>query len=74
MNFVHDLLTNRNIKYDDKLLVFFTFIFASTLQREENKEEKGEKIKRFGVSEEFAKDNSSKKSQQNLTPTNFSEI
>lgn len=74
MNFVHDLLTNRNIKYDDKLLVFLSFIFASTLQRKENKEEKGEKIKRFGVSEEFAKDNSSKKSQQNLTPTNFSEI
>lgn len=74
MNFVHDLLTNRNIKYDDKLLVFLSFIFASTLQREENKEEKGEKIKRFGVSEEFAKDNSFKKSQQNLTPTNFSEI
>lgn len=74
MNFVHDLLTNKNIKYDDKLLVFLSFIFASTLQREENKEEKGEKIKRFGVSEEFAKDNSSKKSQQNLTPTNFSEI
>lgn len=74
MNFVHDLLTNRNIKYDDKLLVFLFFIFASTLQREENKEEKGEKIKRFGVSEEFAKDNSSKKSQQNLTLTNFSEI
>lgn len=74
MNFVHDLLTNRNIKYDDKLLVFLSFIFVSTLQREENKEEKGEKIKRFGVSEEFAKDNSSKKSQQNLTPTNFSEI
>lgn len=74
MNFVHDLLTNRNIKYDDKLLVFLSFIFASTLQREENKEEKREKIKRFGVSEEFAKDNSSKKSQQNLTPTNFSEI
>lgn len=74
MNFVHDLLTNRNIKYDDKLLVFLSFIFTSTLQREENKEEKGEKIKRFGVSEEFAKDNSSKKSQQNLTPTNFSEI
>lgn len=74
MNFVHDLLTNRNIKYDDKLLVFLSFIFASTLQREENKEEKGEKIKRFGVSEEFAKDNSSKKSQQNLTLTNFSEI
>lgn len=74
MNFVHDLLTNRNIKYDDKLLVFLSFIFASTLQREENKEEKGEKIKRFGVSEEFAKDNSSKKSQQNLTPTNCSEI
>lgn len=46
----------------------------NTLQREENKEEKGEKIKRFGVSEEFAKDNNSKKSQQNLTPTNFSEI
>lgn len=74
MNFVHDLLTNRNIKYDDKLLVFLSFIFASTLQREENKEEEGEKIKRFGVSEEFAKDNSSKKSQQNLTPTNCSEI
>lgn len=74
MNFVHDLLTNRNIKYGDKLLVFLSFIFASTLQREENKEEKGEKIKRFGVSEEFAKDNSSKKSQQNLTLTNFSEI
>lgn len=74
MNFVHDLLTNRNIKNDDKLLVFLSFIFASTLQREENKEEKGEKIKRFGVSEEFAKDNSSKKSQQNLTLTNFSEI
>lgn len=74
MNFVHDLLTNRNIKYDDKLLVFLSFIFASTLQREENKEEKGEKNKRFGVSEEFAKDNSSKKSQQNLTPTNCSEI
>lgn len=74
MNFVHDLLTNRNIKYDDKLHVFLSFIFASTLQREENKEEKGEKIKRFGVSEEFAKDNSSKKSQQNLTLTNFSEI
>lgn len=74
MNFVHDLLTNRNIKYDDKLLVFLSFIFASKLQREENKEEKGEKIKRFGVSEEFAKDNSSKKSQQNLTPTNCSEI
>lgn len=74
MNFVHDLLTNRNIKYDDKLLVFLSFIFASTLQREENKEEKGEKIKRFDVSEEFAKDNSSKKSQQNLRPTNFSEI
>lgn len=74
MNFVHNLLTNRNIKYDDKLHVFLSFIFASTLQREENKEEKGEKIKRFGVSEEFAKDNSSKKSQQNLTLTNFSEI
>lgn len=74
MNFAHDLLTNRNIKYDDKLYVFLSFIFASTLQREENKEEKGEKIKRFGVSEEFAKDNSSKKSQQNLTLTNFSEI
>lgn len=74
MSFVHDLLTNRNIKYDDKLLVFLSFIFASTLQREENKEEKGEKIKRFSVSAEFAKDNSSKKSQQNLTPTNFSEI
>lgn len=74
MNCVHDLLTNRNIKYDDKLHVFLSFIFASTLQREENKEEKGEKIKRFGVSEEFAKDNSSKKSQQNLTLTNFSEI
>lgn len=74
MNFVHDLLTNRNIKYDDKLLVFLSFIFTSTLQREENKEEKGEKNKRFGVSEEFAKDKSSKKSQQNLTPTNCSEI
>lgn len=74
MNFVHDLLTNRNIKLHDKLLVFLSFIFVSTLQREENKKEKGEKIKRFGVSEEFAKDNSSKKSQQNLTPTNFSEI
>lgn len=65
MNFVHDLWTKRNIK---------SSIFASTLQQEENREEKGEKIKRYGISEEFAKDNSSKKSQQNLTPTKLSKI
>lgn len=46
---------------------FFFFFFARSLQQEENGEEKEKKIKRYGVSEEFSKDNSSKKSQQNLT-------
>lgn len=67
------LLTNGNrekivIKKHYQVIVFlFLFFFARSLQQEENGEEKEKKIKRYGVSEEFSKDNSSKKSQQNLT-------
>lgn len=61
-------------KYDNHLLVYISFIFGRTLQREENKEEREKKIKRYGVSEEFSKDNSFKKSQQNLITTKLSKI
>lgn len=68
------LLTNGNrekivIKKHYQVIVFLLlfFFFARSLQQEENGEEKEKKIKRYGVSEEFSKDNSSKKSQQNLT-------